>query len=185
MAKYFEKSASRALVSGLQTGEFAITYDRNGNEILAVSIAKEDRKSGLINFTAMVSGKERIEDDMLIETGFYPVKKGGKTRLSFIAYGEARYVPSVYAKEVRLSGELIDLDQVEFIRNMRKAADHLAAENRKLMKEVKDLRKAFEEEREERKLHEEIKGFDPAAKPAKPTSSKPKADDDDDEDLYI
>ena len=144
MAKYYEKSMTRSIVSGLSAGEFAIVYDRAGNEILAVAIAREDRKSGLINFTATVSGKETIEDTLLLETGFYPVKKGGRTRLAFVVCGEARFVPSAYAHDVRLSGGLIDLDTPSFMKEMKKAADHLAAENRKLLKEVKDLRKSFD-----------------------------------------
>ena len=154
MAKYFKKNMHAALANGLSAGEFTISFDEKGNEVIAIAIARSDKKGDLINFVTPVFEKEEIEDNLLLEDGFFPVRKEGKTRLAFIYAGLARIVPSCYAHDIRLSGGLIDLDSPAFMREMKKAADHLAAENRKLLKEVKDLRKSFEEECEERKLLE-------------------------------
>ena len=144
MAKYFKKNMHFALANGLSAGEFTIAFDEKGNEVLSVCIARADRKGDLINFTSPVFEKEVIEDNYLLEDGFYPIKVRGKTRLTFVYAGVAHIVPSAYAHEVRLSGGLIDLDTPSFMKEMKKAADHLAAENRKLLKEVKDLRKSFD-----------------------------------------
>ena len=143
MRKYIEKGIHTAISGGLSAGEFTTTFDSEGNEILAVCICKADRKGGLASFTVTVNEKEVIEDHLLIEPGFYPVKSGGMTRLAFIdAYGRARFVPSAYAKEIRLSGGLIDLDEVKYRKEVLKHLEHLEKEVRKLKKEPKPKEKA-------------------------------------------
>ena len=191
MAKYFKKNMHFALANGLSAGEFTIAFDEKGNEVLSVCIARADRKGDLINFTSPVFEKEVIEDNYLLEDGFYPIKVRGKTRLTFVYAGVAHIVPSGYANAIRLSGGLIDLDKEVFMRDMKKAADHLAAENRKLMKEVKDLRKSFEEEREERKLLKKVETAEPneyarqkRREEAQINYALRKVSDEDDDDLY-
>lgn len=140
MYKYNEKFVHAAISGGLSAGEFAVTYDCEGHEILAVNINKADRKGGLTSFTVTVNEKEVIEDNLLITPGFYPVRSGGKTRLAFVNIrGEARFLPSEYSREVRLSGGLIDLDEVKYRKEVIKHLDHLEAENRGLRKELLEL----------------------------------------------
>lgn len=177
MYKYNEKMIHAAIANGLAAGEFTITFDREGHEILAVNVAKADRKGCLTSFTVTVSDKEVIEDNLFINPGFYPVKSGGKTRLAFInVCGVARFVPSAYVNEVRLSGGLIDLDEVKYRKEVIKHLEHLEKEVRKLKKDPPS-RKGKEATREEAIS-------DLLAKPLGGLKYVPPKDDDDG-DIYI
>lgn len=194
MYKYNEKFVHAAIANGLAAGEFTITFDREGHEILAVNINKADRKGGLTSFTVTVNEKEVIEDNLLITPGFYPVRSGGKTRLAFINIrGEARFVPSAYANEIRLSGGIIDLDEVKYRKEVMKHLDHLEAENRGLRKEVKELHEELLNKKSNKKSPTTRKGKEATREEsisdllAKPMGGlkyvPPKAEDDDD--IYI
>ena len=129
---------STAMLYGLSDGEYAIgTVD--GVATLALRIPAPLRKGGASAFTAFI--QESVDyDGFPNDTGFYPVKKGGKVSLAFYHEGRIEFISREFARDVRLSGGIIDLDTEVERKEVLKHLNHIEAENRGLRKEVKELR---------------------------------------------
>ena len=133
-----EINMNTAVLYGLEDGEYAIA-EIGRVDTLAMRIPSALRKRGTSAFTAYI--QESVEfDGFPNETGFYPVRKGGKTSLGFYHDGRIEFISREFARDVRLSGGLIDLDAEVERKEVLKHLNHIEAENRGLRKEVKELR---------------------------------------------
>ena len=127
-----EINMNTAVLYGLEDGEYAIA-EIGRVDTLAMRIPSALRKRGTSAFTAYI--QESVEfDGFPNETGFYPVRKGGKTSLGFYHDGRIEFVSREFARDVRLSGGLIDLDAEAERKEVMKHLEHLEKEVRELKK---------------------------------------------------
>ena len=129
----FKKVAiSSEMLYGLADGEYTVG-NVNGVATLALRIPIQLRKGGASAFTAIIG--ESIEyDGFPNETGFYPVKKGGKVQLAFYHDSRLEFISREFAKDIRLSGGIIDIDADVERKEVMKHLEHLEKEVRKLKK---------------------------------------------------
>lgn len=181
-----EISMSTAVLYGLSDGDFAVG-EIGRVDTLAIRIPTPLRKRGTAALTAYI--QESVEYDAFhIETGFYPVKRGGKVQLAFFHNSRLEFVSREFARDVRLSGGLIDLDAEVERKEVLKHLNHIEAENRGLRREVKELReellnKKTPSSRKGKKAEKEETVSDLLAKPLGGLKYVPPKDDDDD--IYI